>query len=98
MTTDIRLPVKFFIDSVDYAWDRVGTLFIAVQTNDTHHVAGSAVYKQQPNGSFVEVLATGPLGWGKCKMKMRYDGTGWLVGAGQDLTIHMWQIPEWRTS
>lgn len=93
-----HLPVKFFIDSIDYAWDRSGVLFLAVQTNDPTHIAGCAVFQQQWNGTFAEVLATGPAGWSKGKLKMRSDGTGWLVACAEDRSVNFWQVPAWKSA
>jgi hypothetical protein len=93
-----HLPVKFFFNSLDYAWDRKGILFLAVQTNDPNHVQGCAVFKQQANGSFAEVLATGPDGYGPPKMKMKFDGTGHLMACAQNLAVNEWVIPEWSAT
>lgn len=97
-TLTFRLPVKFFADSIDYAWDRKGVLFLSVQTNDPTHTTGCAIYKQQADGSFHEVLATGPDGYYKGKLKMKFDGTGWFTACGSDLRVHQWLVPEWSAA
>lgn len=98
MTHRFSIPIAYVHDSLDIAWDAAGTPFVLVQAQDHGAHTGSVVYRMEADGSLAEVLAPGADSWARCRLKVRRDGSGVLVGADAKGMVSVWTIPGWRSS